>query len=582
MPPRISAKRSAKAASAKRQTRSSAPNMNAANINGNQPPPSSKKEKRKRSAAPAKVGDDMVKAAEEEKLKGDIKKASKESLRDELNKYSSELLYWWGMDYKGWKVAAVESNQRGKVIDALLKIKATAPKDNKEIIENYEKLVREKYTGEWRHTAVEEDENGADDTIQLDEEEEEEDEEDDDDVKEPSNKRAKTTSASSSSSISSSPCRFCSTPTSHGLCPYCGCSSHYDYNNEINVDLRRLHHSRLSMTGTEQKTIHTSAAVSGSSESEKKESALSGRDKEWKRQTDEGDSFPRFTAAPSAYSVKKAFEDLRKSYYGANYVQPSDSMIKLIQSGKLRAIGHAMPKSTKEELESDGRDNSEAKLSIDSKGLKVSEKFKVPPVNSLTSFLKIVTGAIVPSLVMQPQVVLDWVALTRSVILLSEQYGWESASFYLSSTLTNCVANRKSFGELDMDAFNSMQAVRMHGGNFQRPSVEGSAGTAAAAANRGVCRHFNSARGCNKNENCTYEHICSNRNCENPVGHNFINCSARKDSWNGESASSRLSSSSFPPSRGGGASSHSRSDSSANSRSGRSVSFKLAKDSDKQ
>ena len=439
MPPRTFAKQSAKPASAKRQTRSSAPNSKAANSNFKQPPPSSKKEKRKRSAAPAKVGDDMDTAAEEEKLKGDIKKASKESLRDELNKYSSELLYWWGMDYTGWKVAAVEASQRDKVIDALLKIKATAPKDHKEIIENYEKLVREKYTGEWRHTVVEEDNNGADDTFRLDEEEEEEDEEDDDAVKEPANKRAKLAISSSSSSISSSPCRFCGTATSHGLCPYCGCSSHYDYNNDINVDLRRLHFSRLSMAGTEQKTVQTSATATASSESEKKESALSGRDKEWKRQTDEGESFPRFAAAPSAYSVKKAFEDLRKSYYGANYVQPSDSMIKLIQSGKLRAIGHAMPKSTKEELESDGRDSSEARLSIDSKGLKVSEKFKAPPVMNLTSFLKIVTGAIVPSLVMQPQAVLDWMALTRSVILLSEQYGWESAARRCRSTCTRKV-----------------------------------------------------------------------------------------------------------------------------------------------
>lgn len=528
----------------------------------------------------------MDKAAEEKKLKGDIKKASKESLKDELNKYSTELLYWWGMDYNGWKFPAVEANKRDGVIDALLKIKAAAPKDQQDIIRNYKKLVREDYTGEWRYTGGEGSKDKTDDSIghepDIEEEEdleEEELQEEEEEVKESPTKRPKTTAASPPPSTSSSPCRFCGTPTSHGLCPHCGCSSHYDYNNEINVDLRQVHLSRLSMTGTEQKTVPASAAASASSESEKKESALSGRDKEWKRQTDEGESFPRFTAAPSAYSVKKAFEDLRKSYYGANYVQPSDAMIKLIQSGKLRAIGHATPKSTKEELESDGRDNSEAKLSIDAKGLKVSEKFKAPPVSSLTSFLKIVTGAIVPSLVMQPQAVLDWVALTRSVILLSEQYGWESASFYLSSTLTNCVANRKSFGELDMDAFNSMQAVRMHGGNFQRPSAEGSAGTAAAAANRSVCRHFNSARGCNKNDNCTYEHICSNKNCESPVGHNFINCSAKKDSWNGESASSRLSSSSF---RVGGASSHSRSDSSANSRSGRTVSFKLPKDSDKQ
>ena len=284
-----------------------------------------------------------------------------------------------------------KANQRDEVIDSLIRMKAAAPSNKEEIIQTYEKLVRDKYKGDWRHTAESMDTNETDEAIELDDEEEE-DEEDEEEVKESPNKRSKTTAASSPSPAPSSQCRFCGTPTSHGLCPHCGCSSNYEYDNEINVDLRRMHFSRLSMAGTEQKTVHTSAAASANSESEKKESALSGRDKEWKRQTDEGESFPRFTAAPSAYSVKKAFEDLRKSYYGANYVQPSDAMIKLIQSGKLRAIGHATPKSTKEELESDGRDNSEAKLSIDAKGLKVSEKFKVPPVNSLTSFLKIVTG----------------------------------------------------------------------------------------------------------------------------------------------------------------------------------------------
>ena len=509
------------------------------------------------------MGDAMGEEAERKQLKGDTKKATKESLRDEFNKYSSELLYWWGMDYEGWKFPATEANKRDKVIEALINIKkVAAPKNKEEMIRTYEKLVREKFHGDWRHTpdheALDKTAEDGTDRDELDDEDEEEDEEDEEETNESPKKRARISktgaapSSSSSSSTSSARCRFCRFVTSHGLCPHCGCSSNYDYHHEVNVDLRRGHFSRLSMTGTEQKTVHTSAAASSSSESEKKDSALSGRDKEWKRQTDEGESFPRFTAAPSAYSVKKAFEDLRKSYYGANYVQPSDAMIKLIQSGKLRAIGHATPKSTKEELEGDGRDNSEAKLSIDAKGLKVSEKFRAPPVNSLTSFLKIVTGAIVPSLVMQPQVVLDWMALTRSVILLSEQYGWESANFYLSATLTNCVANRKSFGELDMDAYNSMLAVKMHGGSFQRTGVEGSAAAAAASSNRdGTCRHFNGPKGCNKGDSCLYEHSCSNYHCKDPVGHNYMNCSAKKDLKNGrrggESSAAQQSAASFPP-----------------------------------
>ena len=106
------------------------------------------------------------------------------------------------------------------------------------------------------------------------------------------------------SPTSSSPCRFCGTPTSHGLCPHCGCGGNYEYDNEINVDLRRMHFSRLSMAGTERKTVHTSAAASANSESEKKKCS------QWSRQgmeTTDGrrQSFPRFTAGPSLTPSRK-------------------------------------------------------------------------------------------------------------------------------------------------------------------------------------------------------------------------------------------------------------------------------------
>jgi len=349
----------------------------------------------------------------------------------------------------------------------------------------------------------------------------------------------------------------------------------YEYNNEVNVDLRRFHLSRLAMAGTEQKTVHSSAAASASVESEKKETALSRRDREWKRQTDEGEKFPRFKADPASYSVKKAFEDMRKSYYGANFVQPSDAMINLIQSGKLRAIGHAMPKSTKEELESDGRDNTEAKLSIDAKGLRVSESFSAPRVNSLTSFLKIITGAIVPSLIMQPQALLDWIALTRSVILLTEQYGWDSAYSYFATALTNGVANRTPFGEVDMVSFNGMMA-KMQVGNFgiQRSGADDSSSSSSSRP----CRFYNSPRGCKRSSSaCDFPHICSNYGCPQPEGHNFIACPMMTEG-NGDPSSAKPSSASSYPPRSSGASSGSRYSSSFKSGRDRHVTFNTKED----
>ena len=583
MPPRTHSNKAAKKAESTRASTRASSSANAAALAEPAPAPSpSSGDKRTRGKKPAKqsaVADEMDDEAEQARLKVDTKKASKQSLRQEFSKYSSDLLYWWGMDYDGWTVSVTDAANRDKVIDALVKMKAEVPKNEQEIIQTYKKLVRTEYKGEWKHTEEKQRRVAVDESDEGDEEEEEEE------PHELPNKRRKLSAASSAASSSSSSstslrCRFCQTPTDSGLCPHCGCSSMYDYNNEVNVDLRRFHLSRLATAGTEQKTVHASAAASASSESEKKETALSGRDKEWKRQTEEGESFPRFTAAPSSYSVKKAFEDMRKSYYGANFVQPSDAMIKLIQSGKLRSIGHATLKSTKEELESDGRDNSEAKLTFDAKGLRVSEKFKPPPVNSLSSFLKIITGAIIPSLVMQPQAMLDWIALTRSVLLLNEQYGWDSAQLYLSTTLTNSVANRTPFGEVDMVSFNAMMAARMHGSNFGIQRAGGddndySSSSAAAYQNR-PCRYYNKAQGCQV-KNCKFLHICSNRSCQQPEGHNFIACPMRREG-NGDSSSVKPSSASFYPSRSSGASSGSRSSSSFKSGRDRHVTFNTKDD----
>ena len=67
--------------------------------------------------------------AEQARLKVDTKKASKQSLRQEFSKYSSDLLYWWGMDYDGWGVSVTDAANRDKVIDALVKMEAEVPKN---------------------------------------------------------------------------------------------------------------------------------------------------------------------------------------------------------------------------------------------------------------------------------------------------------------------------------------------------------------------------------------------------------------------------------------------------------------------
>ena len=143
--------------------------------------------------------------------------------------------------------------------------------------------------------------------------------------------------------------------------------------------------------------------------------------------------------------MKQAFTASASAYAALDYLHPSPALIKLIQSGKLTSVGWAVPQRT-------DVPNRKGETTADD----LAAVFKLPgmsglasvPVRSESEFSMALASTIYPALIAQPQALLQWFSLGRSILTLSQRFGWQAASGFLDRILLANVRKRESIMEI--------------------------------------------------------------------------------------------------------------------------------------
>lgn len=172
-----------------------------------------------------------------------------------------------------------------------------------------------------------------------------------------------------------------------------------------------------------------------------KEEGLSKRDKELRRRLNEGKVHPSFALAP--LSVEEALGKAAEAYGAVAYQAPSNTLIAVIQAGRLNEVGFALP------IKVDGcdaeMDRADAIIALGSdSAAKWLERTTAPKVSSSAQFFRALTLTIIPSLITRPHAIIQWTTLAASVLQVEEERGWEAAAKYLRLTLSKGVAEAKS------------------------------------------------------------------------------------------------------------------------------------------
>ncbi|HVT62485.1 MAG TPA: zinc finger CCCH domain-containing protein [Legionellaceae bacterium] len=367
-------------------------------------------------------------------------------------------------------------------------------------------------------------------------------------------------SASSSSSAaaaansgSGGQCGFCKKQNSvvDSVCRACNTRSDRAVDSEDNKFLRLMKMKELASgemvaaaatttaaaaaTSTGQSTTQTatssSTAVGSTAAATSSTSTLSKRDREFARLVAEGAPLSRFMNK-DPISTPQAFERIASGFRGRDYVKPSDQQIALVQSGRMRKIGHALPRTVKE-VNAPGaamRERAEGGLLFSNNGQVITQLdiIEAPSVNSLNDLLLAFCSVIAPSLIANHiPALLDWISLIRSVTLIDKMHGWKHAIQYLHTVLERAVSHDQEFASFDstfmhecmMNLAATGSAATIGGGT--PTSTHGQSTTGGTAGRRngsggngrggvaGSCHEWNRTGVCPFNPNCRFQHVCN-------------------------------------------------------------------------
>jgi hypothetical protein len=218
-------------------------------------------------------------------------------------------------------------------------------------------------------------------------------------------------------------------------------------------------------------------------------------------------------------------------------MQPSQSLVKLIQSGKLKYPAWALPKPIMEEEISKSGDTV-IKVGSDGK-VTTSQQLKPKPLANLEELVEVFMCAIMPALIEKPRALMDWGALVRSVVQLSRTHSWAAAHKFLSQTLASKINAREAFGDFDIVILTNVVATTDHSStpnsnarharNKQAQATQSStfvdkADSSKPSGNKTICTAFN-FRTCNRT-NCPFPHRCAFwEQCKNDApDHKGIDC----------------------------------------------------------
>lgn len=306
-------------------------------------------------------------------------------------------------------------------------------------------------------------------------------------------------------------------------CTTCGQLPHLGFAHEQNAYLRTLHTASAGQSNTAQ-----TAAASSTPH-------LSKREKEFERLAAERPQLRRF-ASKVPLTVQEALLVSRQGYAAAEYDQTPASLLKLIQSGNLMKVGHALPRTL---ASANSRlDQADAVFLLQTDGkMTAADSLKAPPLTCLRDFTSALFCTILPALVTQPAATADWHALARTVHELDARWGWSAANAYLDMLLSDRVHRDASFAEYDRNMVDSARHLAPASGaaaGVHATQAAGSRGTHSsnpiATWAAGVCKDYNLA-GCPRSD-CKYRHECPWPECSgSDRRHMASDCTAKPASW---------------------------------------------------
>ena len=450
---------------------------------------------------------------EEKRLAADMAEAQARSLalarRESFDKFSpsSEGLWAWGKDCRGWTLAHEHMHDREKVLDALVAVGAP-------LIGNKKK----QFIDNWRHHLDVEDPDAQpppDEALEQGDEDDEEDESAGDGgqpassanaaaefaaakreqvARDKQERAAAAAAAPAAAARSPAPpvvvdrrpmpmraCRHCLFEAPHATpafkCTNSAClmRSDLDWDAPQNVYFRGG-----GSVASGQSDTDTPAARAP-------KDALSRRDKEFERLADEGAPFPRFEET-AAISSADALEGVRESMWATNYADPTVSLLKLIRSGKAVKMGFLLPRlASQTQTRADFADT--GILFVNGRS-EATGSVVAPTLQSWDDFTHALLSVVIPALFDRPRALLDWVTLARTVQELNREHGWPTANRYLDAVLADKVTRRAPFGAYDSRIYDAV--TKPHGGGAARSAFAGTPQRGAGAPSFGGAAAYSS------------------------------------------------------------------------------------------
>ena len=355
------------------------------------------------------------------------------------------------------------------------------------------------------------------------------------------------------------PCITCSTgrkPHQRGtmqwLCEGCGLRGDLQADHPANKYLQQVAIAKLAPAAA------ASSASSVSSQGQPKPdthdtdgAVLTKLEREFRdRLRDPPTVYPTFaltgcTPTEQEATVAAAFLLGRDALGGSDTVLPSPHLVRLIQSGKMKHIGWAIPKPVSRDARDD---NTSAAFTLDFGGRMTAQSRDVtspPVVASLSQFMDALTSTILPSLAAQPLAQQEWLALARSLIYLDATYSWPIAATYCDRILNERIPQGKGFAlpsQAIMLTLLSKESAAIHshpkqGVNGPRDAKKPSGGSGSGGGNREqqqqFCHNFNKPHGC-KSRDCRYKHACSGCGTAGQPAHSHTSCYRKgptSDAW---------------------------------------------------
>lgn len=308
-------------------------------------------------------------------------------------------------------------------------------------------------------------------------------------------------------------CLTCTTVPSAGLvsatgawvCHRCGLRGDLDASHAANAHLGRAsgQHAPPSSAADGQ-TTRDATDSAPADKLEKHLLALSAR---------LGTPHPLFSTKATAPAPSDAIRTVRQALGASTTESPSLQLLSLIQSGKLLDASFAVPRPFLRDV---GSVDALATISFGAGGPVLNttkDPTRPPPLASLEEFTLALVSTILPALIDRPAAMVEWLALTRTVLHLSNKDGWPSARRYLDALLRERigVADKLPFAPPSDPALRDIRADATRERFGFPPIAPGQRAPSNTRPPGGKCHSFQSSGACGRAGGgvCFFEHVCA-------------------------------------------------------------------------